>query len=142
MTISPPPVGPESVAQATASRLTSTPPTVLDAQALAGLRQLDPTGATRLLQRVLTTYRSSLARLLAQLAQAREASDLPTMRLVTHTLKSSSASVGALSLSALCAEAEKSLREGRIDRLEPLIDQLLAEAARVDAAVHQLLSDT
>lgn len=117
-------------------------PTVLDAQALAGLRQLDPTGATRLLQRVLTTYRSSLARLLAQLAQARGAADLPTMRLVTHTLKSSSASVGALSLSALCAEAEKSLREGRIDRLDPLLDQLLAEATQVDAAVHQLLSDT
>ena len=114
---------------------------VLDAEALASLSQLDPTGANRLLQRVLTTYRSSMARLLAQLAQARLQPDHATQRLVTHTLKSSSASVGALLLSSLCGEAEKALREGRHDGVPTLLDQLVAEAARVDAAVLQLLTD-
>ena len=116
--------------------------TVLDAQALANLAQLDPTGANKLMQRVLTTYRSSLARLLGQLVQARGSSDTATMRLVTHTLKSSSASVGALSLSALCADAEKTLRDDRHEHLATLLDHILAEATRVDAAVQQLLSDT
>lgn len=115
--------------------------TVLDAEALANLSQLDPTGANRLLHRVLTTYRSSMARLLAQLAQARQQPDTATQRLVTHTLKSSSASVGALLLSSLCGEAEKALREGRHDGVPVLLDQLVAEAARVDAAVLQLLTD-
>ena len=115
--------------------------TMLDATALANLAQLDPTGANRLMQRVLNTYRSSMARLLAQLAQARTQPDLATMRLVAHTLKSSSASVGALALSGLCGDAELALREGRMTQLPDLFDQLVAESARVDAAVLQLLAD-
>ncbi|HOB95614.1 MAG TPA: Hpt domain-containing protein [Aquabacterium sp.] len=115
---------------------------VLDPAALANLAQLDPTGANRLMHRVLTTYRSSMARLLAQLAQARVQSDAATMRLVAHTLKSSSASVGALALSALCSDAERALRDGRLEEVPGLLDQLVAETARVDAAVLQLLADT
>lgn len=117
------------------------PATVLDAKALAGLMQLDPTGANRLMQRVLTTYRGSLERLLSQLTHARQQSDMAALRLVTHTLKSSSASVGALALSALCGDAEKTIREGQLDELPSMLDHLAAEAARVDAAVLQLLSD-
>ena len=115
-------------------------PRVLDAQALANLAQLDPTGASKLLARVLTAYRGSLARLLPQLAAARLSLDLGTLKLVTHTLKSSSASIGALHLSALCGASELALREGRLDGLAPILDDLLAEAARVDVAVLQLLS--
>ena len=115
---------------------------VLDPAALANLAQLDPAGANRLMHRVLTTYRSSMARLLAQLAQARVQSDASTMRLVAHTLKSSSASVGALALSALCSDAERALRDGRLEEVPGLLDQLVAETARVDAAVLQLLADT
>lgn len=113
---------------------------VLDAQALANLAQLDPTGASKLLSRVLTAYRGSLARLLPQLTAARMSLDLGTLKLVTHTLKSSSASIGALDLSALCGAAELALREGRLDGLPRILDDLLAEAAQVDAAVLQLLS--
>ena len=115
---------------------------VLDPTALANLAQLDPTGANRLMQRVLLTYRSSMARLLGQLAQARAQPDPAGMRLVAHTLKSSSASVGALALSAVCAEAERALRDGQLDLVPALLDQLVAESARVDAAVLLLLADT
>lgn len=114
---------------------------VLDADALANLSQLDPTGANRLMRRVFTTYRSSMTRLLAQLAQARTQPDPAGQRLVVHTLKSSSASVGALALSQLCGEAEKALRDGQPDVVPALLDQLVAEAARVDAAVLQLLAE-
>ena len=117
-------------------------PAVLDADALGNLAQLDPTGANRLMHRVFTTYRSSMKRLLAQLAQARVQSDAAGQRLVAHTLKSSSASVGELVLSQLCGDAEKALREGRPEVVPALLDQLVAEAARVDAAVLQLLADT
>lgn len=125
------------------ARLTPLPDTaaVLDAQALAALAQLDPTGSSRLVQRVMTTYRSSLARLMGQLAQARAQNDTAALRLVTHTLKSSSASVGALVLSALCASAEQAVRDDRLESLPSLLDQLESEAARVDAAVQQLLAD-
>ena len=82
-----------------------------------------------------------MARLLAQLAQARTQPDPATMRLVAHTLKSSSASVGALTLAAMCGEAETAMREGRMAQVPDLLNQLVAESARVDAAVLQLLVD-
>ena len=118
------------------------PPLVLDADALAVLAQLDPTGANRLLHRVLTTYRSSLARLMAQLVAARQPFDAATLRLVSHTIKSSSASVGALDLSALCGAAEQALRDGQLDDLPLILDALQAQAGRADAAVCQLLLST
>ena len=125
-------------AEATTSGLAAS---LLDAAALAALHQLDPTGANLLVLRVMTIYRSSLARLLDQLTLARACDDVAALRLVTHTLKSCSASVGALLLSALCAQAEQAVRGGRLQDLPPLLDQLESEAVRVDAAVLQLLSD-
>ncbi len=114
---------------------------LLDAAALVALHELDPTGANRLVPRVMTTYRASLARLLGQVTLARGCGDAAALRLATHTLKSSSASVGALALSVLCAQAEQAVRDGRLQDLPPLLDQLESEAGRVDAAALQLLSD-
>ena len=114
-------------------------PLVLDAQALAMLTQLDPSGSGQLFVRVMSTYRKSLARLIGQLVTAREPFDPDSMRLAAHTLKSSSGSVGALGLAQLCGSAEAALREGRFDALPTTLDALLAEAERVELAVHQLL---
>ena len=108
---------------------------VLDAQALARLQELDPEGKAGLVKRVLETYTRSLASLLAQLASAREAADATGQRHVAHTLKSSSASVGALKLSELCADIERRLREGALDGLDGHLDVLRAEGARVLAAL-------
>jgi len=116
-------------------------PTILDAHALAELAQLDPTGANRLVERVLSTYISSLARLIGQLGQARAQDDLAAIRLVVHTLKSSSASVGALLLSSMCAAAELAVRNDQPAALPALLDRLQAEAVRVDTAVRQQLSE-
>ena len=117
-------------------------PCLLDAQALANLAQLDPTGANKLVFRVLATYRSSLARQMAHLVAARQPFDAAALNLVAHTLKSSSASVGALVFSALCGATEQALRDDRLDGLQALLDDLAREAVRVDAAVLQLLSST
>lgn len=115
-------------------------PLVLDAAALAALAQLDPSGANQLVHRVLEAYQASLARLLEQLAQARSSQDAAAVRMVAHTLKSSSASIGALALSALCAAAEQAALDPQYDTLAPLLDRLQAEAGRVDATVRHLLA--
>lgn len=111
----------------------------LDARTLEQLIQLDPSGANRLMARVLTAYRDSLARLRRQIEQARETGDLAATRLAAHTLKSSSASIGALQLAALCAQAELAIREGQIHVLPQVLTRLAEETARVDAAVQHLL---
>ena len=115
-------------------------PAVLDAQALAGLSMLDPTGANKLVERVLGTYQGSLGRLMEQMTEARQRGDHAGIRLAAHTLKSSSASIGALDLSRLCAATEQAVREGQLDSLPALVDDLQAEARRVEQAVLALLS--
>ena len=83
----------------------------LDAAALARLATLDPTGQGRLLERVLTAFRVSADRLVPQLDAAQLSDDRPAIRLVAHTFKSSSASIGALALSRCCAQVETAIRE-------------------------------
>jgi HPt (histidine-containing phosphotransfer) domain-containing protein len=112
---------------------------VLDRHALDKLRELDPAGKGGLVQRVLATYTSSSARLLEQFGAARAREDMRELRHIAHTLKSSSASVGALELSALCADVERRLRDSQSDGLEPQLDAMAREGARVLAAVRAAL---
>jgi HPt (histidine-containing phosphotransfer) domain-containing protein len=122
-------------AQAEAAMGAGGGPELLDAQALARLRALDPGGKAGLLKRVLSTYTQTLDRMLAQLRTARSTGDLPSLRHVAHALKSSSASVGALALSSQCADVESRVRDGRIDGLDADLDALDAEAQRILAGL-------
>lgn len=108
---------------------------VLDHACIERLRELDPGGKGGLVARVLNTYKQSLAKMLDQLAAAREGADLSRVRHVAHTLKSSSASVGALQLSALCADVESNVRDGPAPDLDAQLDALAQEAVRVLAAL-------
>jgi HPt (histidine-containing phosphotransfer) domain-containing protein len=120
---------------------TSLPPSavsdsVLDAQALAGLRALDPAGENRLMERVAKAFESSTNKMLPQLRDALGTRDLSIVRHVAHTLKSSSASVGALKLSRLCAEIEAMIRQERSDGLDTLVALVHVEAEAARRALH------
>lgn len=108
---------------------------VLDHGALARLAELDPKGQAGLVARVVTTYGQSLARLLDELARARATADFEALRHVAHTLKSSSASVGALQLSGLCADIERKVRERQTADLDTQLDAMAHEGGRVLAAL-------
>jgi HPt (histidine-containing phosphotransfer) domain-containing protein len=112
---------------------------VLDAACMAELRALDPDGKAQLVKRVLATYQGSLAKLVEQLRAARADGAWDQVSRVAHTLKSSSASIGALALSSLCADIERLLRAGDHGGAEGLIEPFHAEVRRVDAAVAQTL---
>ena len=115
--------------------------TGLDAEALSRLRELDPKGENKLLERVLRAFQSSAARLMPQLETARLANDRATVRLVAHTLKSSSASIGALALSQVCAQVEALIRADSADDLDPLLHQLRQALAAALNAIERLLGD-
>ena len=118
------------------------PAITLDAAALQRLRDLDPGGRGRLLERVLEAFDSSSTRLAAQLAEARTRADSAGIRLVVHTLKSSSASIGALALARLCAEIEASLRDGLHAGLDARLDAMELELHAVLQAVKPMLKGT
>lgn len=108
---------------------------VLDAQAVARLQALDPRGENRLLERVLDVFFDSLGKHAGELRDARHAADLPALRLAAHTLKSSSASIGAMQLSQRCAEVEALARQGAATAFGDPLDALHAELSRVQDAL-------
>jgi len=116
-------------------------PAVLDALALSRLTELDPTGENRLLERVLQAFQTSVARLRPQAEAAHATGDRAGLRLVAHTLKSSSASIGALHLSQLCAQIETTIRLESGDNLDAQIDALGVALDSVLQAIAQLLKD-
>ena len=103
------------------------------------LRDLDPSGANRLLERVVLAFASSTGRLLPQLDEAMAAGDLHGVRHVAHTLKSSSASIGALKLAALCAEVEAMIRNNEVQRLQERVTQMHREIDSVGEALRALV---
>jgi HPt (histidine-containing phosphotransfer) domain-containing protein len=115
------------------------PPPVIDPAALDRLRQLDPDGQRGFLVQVLRTYENSLLRYLTTLAGARTQGDLKLAGDTAHTLKSSSAAIGALGFSSRCAELERMARAGEAGALGAPLDGLLAEADRVLHAVRAML---
>jgi HPt (histidine-containing phosphotransfer) domain-containing protein len=113
---------------------------MLDEACLQRLRELDPEGTHQVVQRVLRAFEASLQRLLPQSLQALAQDDHDTVRHVVHTLKSSSASVGALELSRRCGEIENRLRALQTADLDTLLAGLNIEGQRVLAAVQRQLA--
>jgi HPt (histidine-containing phosphotransfer) domain-containing protein len=111
----------------------------LDESALDRLRELDPDGRHGVLQRVLTAFETSLARTLGLLEGQRPGGDAKTVAALAHTLKSSSASVGALGLSAACAQVETRLRAGQTASLRDDVDLLLVQGRAALAVVEAML---
>lgn len=111
----------------------------LDEPALERLRELDPSGANRLLYRVADAFAASTARLLPQLEAALANADPEGVKHVAHTLKSSSASIGALRLSGLCADIEGMIRARELDGLALRVDQVRVEVEAVGASLRSLL---
>jgi len=129
---------PSSVAESMASARTA----VLDADALDRLRELDPQGQSRLLERVLRAFETSAGRLARQFDEARTAGDMQGVRHVVHTLKSSSASIGALTLARLCTEIETAIRAEAFGSLPERLDAMDRELAAVLKAVAPMLSSS
>ncbi len=102
-------------------------PGYLDPIALQRLHELDPLGKGKLFERVVEAFNTSTNRLLPQMRLAGQAGDLNGVRHVAHTLKSSSASLGATRLSSLCADLEQQMRGGIAFDVDGQIERIAAE---------------
>jgi signal transduction histidine kinase/DNA-binding NarL/FixJ family response regulator len=111
----------------------------LDPDALAALSALQRPGMQDLLQSVCNTYLVEAPQLLAQLRSAARAGDLVQLKEAAHSLKSSSAQLGANGLAALCRAIEVAVRNGTL--ADPLQQSLAVEAefAAVQQAVRALV---
>jgi HPt (histidine-containing phosphotransfer) domain-containing protein len=112
---------------------------------------IDPTAFAELLENVggdraflgelVETYVTDSPRLFAELRAAIFAGDAEVARRAAHSLKSTSASMGALPLSRLCREIELAAADGALAGLEASVEPAGAEYARVEAELRRLASE-
>ncbi|MDZ7813058.1 MAG: Hpt domain-containing protein [Ideonella sp.] len=115
---------------------------VLDAASLNQLRSLDPTGGDLFLRKVLETYLRSLDRQVEAANGALLVGQHDDLSRAAHSLKSASASVGALKFSRLCERIEHAIRRQELGGLVTDLAEFNAESARVRVAAQRLLGPT
>ena len=116
-------------------------PLSLDAAAMKRLHDLDPSGRNQLVRRVMQAFDASISRLMPMLEPGPLGLDPASVGHVVHTLRSSSNSLGALRLSALCAELDQAMRRGAgLSALGPRLQELRDEMQRVQRGVQHRLS--
>ena len=112
---------PSKVSRSAANKVT------LDASAIDAVRQLDPDGQDRLLSRLIALYRDDSSQLLADIDNAMKLNDAEGVARAAHTLKSSSANLGATNVAAIARKIETSARTGDISELPTTLTQLRAQ---------------
>jgi signal transduction histidine kinase/DNA-binding response OmpR family regulator/HPt (histidine-containing phosphotransfer) domain-containing protein len=111
----------------------------LDAGVLASLSSLQRPGAPSLLERVFAVYLKESPPLVEGARASLVGGDVQTLTRAIHTLKSSSANVGAVQLSKMCADLEGALRGGRSEGAAARLSEIEAEFARVEIALKQMI---
>jgi signal transduction histidine kinase/DNA-binding response OmpR family regulator len=112
---------PSKVSRSAANKVT------LDHSAIEAVRQLDPDGNDRLLSRLIALYRDDSSQLLADIDNAMKLGDAQGVARAAHTLKSSSANLGATNVAAIARQIEHSARAGDIADLAASITRLKAQ---------------
>jgi two-component system, sensor histidine kinase and response regulator len=112
---------PSKVSRSAANKVT------LDHSAIEAVRQLDPDGQDRLLARLIALYRDDSSQLLADIDNGLKINDAEAIARAAHTLKSSSANLGATSVAAIARQIEHSARSGDIKDLAASVTKLRAQ---------------
>lgn len=112
------------------------PSEVLDRRVLTQLRDLQNEEVPDILGRVLKLYVEESPNEVARLAKAIADAELAQVARSAHSLKSSSANIGATVLSQHCASVEAAGRNGNLQDARDLYAKLTAEHSRVQRALH------
>jgi HPt (histidine-containing phosphotransfer) domain-containing protein len=99
----------------------------VDEKVLESIRALQREGNSDLLNRVIEAYLKEGARLLQALRGAVEKADGEALRKAAHSLRSSSANVGAQKLSSLCKELETMGQENSMKQAASLLSKTIVE---------------
>ncbi|MFW2373718.1 MAG: Hpt domain-containing protein, partial [Gammaproteobacteria bacterium] len=112
----------------------------LDIDALERIRKMQQPGRESILHKVLKLYLDGTPELLEKMQTACAEADAQSLRGFAHSLKSSSANLGALSVSTQCQNIELSSGRGELAGMEQLIQQLKADYLIVEQALKAILS--
>ena len=112
----------------------------LDRGVLVGLRELQEEGEPDLLEELIELFLADVPPQLVALRKAVDAGDAHSVERIAHTLKGSSANIGAVRMQALCTELEEIGRSEELRAAPGLISRLEEEFGRVRAVFVEELS--
>jgi CheY-like chemotaxis protein len=114
---------------------------LLNAEPIEALRALDPDGERRLVQRTIEKFLCYSEELVVKLSNAVDLGDSTEVSRIAHSLKSSSANLGATDLSRQCAELEKRIADcGMPQDLEKRLVDLQAQHQLAKQALQAMAS--
>lgn len=113
------------------------PDNQLDPQQIALLRSLRN---GTLLPQLLRTYRDQAARQIEDLRMAAAKADVGAVRLIAHTLKSASFSIGATAIGELCEQLENNARSKQLDGNATLYGELIERFTALIAEMEPYLT--
>lgn len=114
---------------------------MIDMKAIAKLRQLTKPGDDSLLINLINLFIESAHEGAAQIFQALNAHDWETVRSCAHSLKSSSANLGAVNLAELCQRLEElAIAGGPVERIVAAAQELESERLAVAAELRAIKS--
>src|SRR5207249_3577766 len=131
----PPPgeASPDEAPEQAAGPQRSQDPAVDPAQ-LQSLRALQEEGEPDVLRELIEMFIGDVQRSLASLRDAAARQDAQLLARAAHTLKGSSANMGAKPLSALSLKIEEAARAGSLSGMSALVQELESEMSRVRSA--------
>ena len=114
----------------------SAPGSPLNEQALKQIKSLRKPGGPDLLKRIVDLYLTNSRTLIGTLREAVIRTDAVAVVHSAHSLKSSSANVGAVALSELCAKMEAGAQAGNLESAWAQFERVLEEHERVVLALN------
>jgi len=108
---------------------------ILDRSAVEGLRALQTIDNPDLFTRIIDAYLDDTPKVLEKMRQAMAADDMFEIAKAAHTLKSSSANVGAVEFSDRCKQLEASARRGSVGMVRELLSDVQVAYTSVESAL-------
>jgi len=107
----------------------------VDQRVLSALRELQVEGKPDILKRIIQAYLSSSEPLIAEQQEALAVNNQEVLQNSAHSLKSSSANVGAIKLSEICKTLEMDCRNNTLENAVDLVSAIESEFVRVKAVL-------
>jgi HPt (histidine-containing phosphotransfer) domain-containing protein len=114
-------------------------PPIIDPEAIANLRELNPGDGGEFLREIIGIYLEDTPKRLAELHSGLATGDTATFSRAAHTIKGSSSNVGAMALRAVAERLEMMSRATGLAGVEPLVAECEAQFALAAEELRRLV---
>jgi histidine phosphotransfer protein HptB len=112
---------------------------VIDPQAIENLRALNPGDNDEFLREIAGIFLEDTPQRIAELDQSLAAADIPKFTRAAHSIKGSSANLGAVGLRAVAEKLEHQSRTEGLGNVTPLLKELRIEYDRAESELNKLI---